>query len=755
MKDRDIIITLDELLTLLAPIESGEVKRRPTEEMRKEMLGEDALWGYPDTPLALRLGYGEGSLCLSGDAHRVLKNADQYIIEEETLVDRSVDFARFREYALLRAQLLGLALCNAKGLKEITLRLLVYAEGRVEMEDFFFEKEKLSAVLSLYAPTIFSLIPLWQKPDTIVEFPYKSLRMGQKKLIRGVWDAILSGTKLYACAPTGIGKTPAVLYPALRAMEKGKISQVFYASPKNTLKMQAAATVESLQKVKGLRTIVLTAKTALCPPKMEECDREACDYALDLEAKLPRALSFLTAFSCITEKELCSAAEHFHICPFLLAKKMASYCHVVIGDYNHIFDPQRAVFRPKKNAVLLIDEAHNLPARIRENNTQTLSPQDFDPLFRDGTAPSAILKGHCGNLCALFPQIDRVRKETKEFFSFEPPEKVAKEVDALLPKFAFALQGGFGIPGEETRKILLELYQKLKNFQRLYRGFNENFATVFPPEGGIRIYPVDPREKIREACKKWRSVIFFSATLLPQAYYFDLLAGEEGDPFLNLPSPFPRENLFVGLCPVDVSYSQRFDTTPKICSIIHSAVASKKGNYMVFLPSFEYLQLVSQEYKRRYFEHRVLVQEKVMTTKKREKFLAEFRQAPKDTLIGFCVMGGIFSEGIDLKGEALSGEIIVGTGFPPPSPEAEAESSAYYKREMDGKSFAYTLPGWSRVLQAAGRVIRSEEDRGFLILCDKRFLGEDMKELFPESWDGAVMIERDSQLKQELYEFWK
>ena len=176
---------------------------------------------------------------------------------------------------------------------------------------------------------------------------------------------------------------------------------------------------------------------------------------------------------------------------------------------------------------------------------------------------------------------------------------------------------------------------------------------------------------------------------------------------------------------------------------------------MVFLPSFEYMNLVAQEYKRRNFRHRLLLQERVMTASKRSAFLEEFEKEHSDTLIGFCVLGGIFAEGIDLKGDSLSGEIIVGTGFPPPSAEAEAECEAYYQRDMDGKSFAYTLPGFSRVLQAAGRVIRSEEDRGFLILCDMRFLGEDMKELFPTSWEDATVISRESELREALTDFWK
>lgn len=755
MKEKNLAIGLDEILSLLCPTKNGEARRRPTEIMRKEALGQNTLWGYPDTPLSLRLGYGEGNLSLDGIAHRIHKEGEEYIIEEETLVERSVDFALCRDQALLRAQLLGLALCNTKKLSRVTLRLSVYAEGMVQREEFPFEKDRLSDVLTLHARDMFALIPLWQKPDTSIEFPHKSLRQGQKKLIQAAWNAISASTKLYACAPTGIGKTAAVLYPALRALERGKASQVFYASPKNTLKLQAAATVESLQKLRGLRTIVLSAKMALCPKHLEECDGMDCEYRESFSEKLPRALSFLTAFSCITEKELLSAAEHFHICPFALAKKMATYCHVVIGDYNHVFDPTRAVFQPKKDAVLLVDEAHNLPARIRENHTETLAPADFDPFFRDTSHPAAMLKEHFGTLLSLFSKIDQKRKDSKEYHSPELPEAFAKEATALLPKVAFALREGFGLLTEETERNLRDLYVKLKKFVRLCKEYNEDFATIYPPEGGIRIYLVDPRSKTRQACESWRSVLFFSATLLPEAYYFDLLAGQDGDEFLVLSSPFPRDNLFVGLCGVDVSHSKRFDTAPKICSIIHSAVSAKEGNYMVFLPSFEYLRLVSQEYKRRFFEHRILIQDRVMTAKKRNAFLDEFRKEPRGTLIGFCVMGGIFSEGVDLKGEALSGEIIVGTGFPPPTPEAEAECAAYYKREMDGKSFAYTLPGWSRVLQAAGRVIRSEEDRGFLILCDMRFLGEDIKELFPENWEDARVITRDAELRSQLNRFWK
>ncbi len=749
-------LELDEVLGLILPWPWGEekAKKRPSPKERLDFFGTEP-GRHPDTPLTLVLKSGEDEIHLQGVADAVRLEEGFYAVEEEILVDTMGDGAAMRERCLLRAKFLSLALCNKKKLERIRIVFSTFAQGRVETETMLAEKSALSAELTPYIQKILSLSCLWKKAEPIIEFPHAALRDGQRELIRGAWDAIKSRTKLYACAPTGIGKTLAVLYPALKALESGKASKVYYASPKNPLKLQAAAAVESLQRVRGLRCLVLSARMALCPSHREECLRKDCPRREAIATKLPEALSYLTSFSCITSKELSATAEAFGLCPFELALKIAPYCQVIIGDYNHIFDPVRKVFSPQADAVCLVDEAHNLPIRIRESFSETLAPEHLDFLFRDPCHTALALREHLAPLTAEFARVDKERNETKQYFSVEAPKKTAECAKALLPKIGFALHGGFGEMPEAFEKRLRDFFGRIKKFCSLFQIFDESFATVFPPSGGVRIYLVDPREKIHSATKNWRSTLFFSATLMPETYYFDLLAGEEDDRFLVLPSPFPRDNLLVGICPVDVSFTKRFDSAGQICSIIHSAVSVKKGHYMVFLPSFEYLNLVSQEYKRRFFDHRILIQKKNMTQKERGDFLRAFEREEKGTLIGFCVLGGIFSEGVDLKGDSLLGEIIVGTGFPPPSPEAEAESAAYYKREMDGKSFAYTLPGWSRVLQAAGRVIRDEEDRGFILLCDARYQGEDIKELFPENWEGAEILSRDATLKKALEEFWK
>ncbi len=749
-------LNLDDVLDLIMPFAPGDEKQKkcPSAEERKELFGTEAA-RYPDTPLTLTLKSGEDEIRLRGVADAVHIEHDFYAVEEEILTQSAGECAAWQERGLLRARFLALALCNTKALDRIRIRLSFFFQGRVETQTAVMEKAALSASLTPYIQKILSLAPLWKKAESVIEFPHKALRDGQKDLIRAAWGAIKAESKLFACAPTGIGKTLAVLYPALKALETGKAKRIFYASPKNPLKLQAAAAVEDLQKVRGLRTLILSAKMSLCPSHNTECLMRDCPRRELFGEKLSDALSYLSAFPCVSAKELSAAAESFGLCPFELALKYADFCQVIIGDYNHIFDPKRRVISPDRETVCLVDEAHNLPTRIRESYTECLAPSDLDFLFRDNGHTALALREHLSALTGHFARIDKERNEKKEYFSLTVPAEVAESAKALAPKLGFALHGGWGEMDEAFEKRLKELFSKLKKFCALAKLYDDHFATVFPPSGGVKIYLVDPRDKILEATEQFRSTLFFSATLQPEEYYFQQLGGRECDDFLTLSSPFPKDNLFVGICPVDVSYSNRATTAGQLCSIIHSAVSAKEGHYMVFLPSFDYLNLVSQEYKRRFFDHRVLIQKRVMNQKERVEFLRTFEETKKGTLIGFCVLGGIFSEGVDLKGDSLLGEILVGTGFPPPSPEAEAESAAYYKREMDGKSFAYTLPGWSRVLQAAGRVIRDEEDRGVLLLCDARYRGEDIKELFPESWEEAVLLERDADLKRALAQFWK
>lgn len=706
--------------------------------------------------LKLLLKRSERVYSIEGEADRVFLIDGVYYIEEEIALKNREDFSgRVKEYSLLRGQFLALALMNAKALKSAAVRLTVYAAGTREYQETLFSREELSLVLRERGAELDGLLPLFEKETPRVAFPYEHLRRGQKDLIRETWDSIKAGRRLFACAPTGIGKTEAVLYPALRALQKGYAEKVFYASPKNTLKKQAADAVKRLSTGSDLKLLVLSAKMALCPEKCEECQERVCPYAEGFYERLPAALPRLMRSARIDEEELAAVAEEFTVCPFELALEAMKFCQVVIGDYNHVFDPVVALTPGGKDKILLVDEAHNLPDRVRQNYTESLLPGDLDPFFSSESRVVGMVRESFADLLAFFAAGRKAYPERKLPYTFEKPEKFLELIRPLPRAMSFALGGGFGTPDEEEKRLLSTLKRKAKKLLALGEDFDADYTTVFLPDGGVEIHLTDPKEKIQSATEKWKSAVLFSATLLPQSYYAGLFGCREDEKYLILPSPFPRDNLFVGICEVDVSYSQRFSTAKKLCSIIHTTAAARPGNYMVFLPSFEYLDAVSQEYCRRFIQDEVYVQKRNMKRSERNAFLEVFRSNRRGTVIGFCVMGGVFSEGIDLQGESLIGEVIVGMGFPPPSARGEAECALYYKKEIDGKSYAYTLPGWNRVLQAAGRVIRSEEDRGAIILCDMRYIGEDVRELFPEAWEDAEICDSEAKLAAKLERFWR
>ena len=710
---------------------------------------------YPDVALSFRVKHGEEILRLTGTAHGVEWRESGATLDEYLALS-SLDQAHGErlERARLRGKILAFFLTKMKNLSSVDVRIVIFSQGEARCETETFTSDELQELFSSLLPRIAAMAAWFSRKEGKIRFPHPALRDGQKELMQSVYGAIKNGRRFYACAPTGVGKTLSVLYPAMKALEKGSVRQIFYLSPKNTLKKQAFETAKLLQKEVFCRVLQLTGKMALCPRRLEECEMRSCPEANGFYTRLPDALNEVLKNDFIDADVILKAAASAGVCPFELSLAAMPFCRVVICDYNHAFAPGASVVPPGEGKVMLIDEAHNLPIRLREAFSESLSAKDFDPLFKDETLPAKILAAECGDLMAFFARRRKEQSENKTLFEFKAPKEFALLAEKWLKKAASALKGECGPLSEETEKNVKALVKKTKNFLFLARDFSADYAFLPDADGGGKIALLHPRGKIDQKLASWQSAVFFSATLLPKEYYFETLAGRDGDPFLALPSPFPRENLFVGICDVDVTFRQRFQTAPKLCGIIRSASLSRIGNYIVYLPSFEYLNFLAADYKKRFVDQKVLVQTPVMNARERKAFLEEFQKPRPFTMIAFCVMGGIFAEGIDLKGDSLSGVICVGTGFPPPGAEAEAESASYYEKGLDGKSFAYTLPGFNRVLQAGGRVIRSETDRGILILADQRFCGEEIKELFPAAWEDARILLSDGEIRKELAKFW-
>lgn len=733
-----------------------EKKAPPQKALASLHKKEDEDRYFSSVPLHLDLKAPSSALLsVEGVADGIFVSEDGVTLDEIFTLKRKGGFeeAKAKNFCLARTKFLSYALVLAKKLSFITVRFCLFAEGEWEFQEVVFTKEELCAFLKEEADRLFRLAPLFEERKSTVAFPYKALRRGQRDLISAVWRAVKGKSALVASAPTGIGKTLAVLYPALKALEAKKADQVVYLSPKSTLKKQAAEAVEALQKEKKFRTLVLQAKMQLCPYALEECN-PACPCGEGFYGRVGEALSELSKFHRIDSAVLTKVCAEFSVCPFETALAMLPYADVVIGDYNYVFDPNLSLpIRSTENKILLVDEAHNLPSRLCESYSETLSPEDFDPLFSSPSPASKLLCGRLEDITGIFAKNRARFREEKSYYAFSKPEALLAEAKKLLPTFALALSGNMGEFDENERRNLRALFKKIKKFVSLGLLFDSDFASLRRPDGGETIRLLIPREKIEAVKKKWRASVFFSATLLPKDYYFSLLGGSERDDFLELDSPFPEENLFLGVCDVDVSYSKRAANAEVLCNIIHTAWSVKKGNTMVFFPSFEMLGATLSVYKRRFFDGELLSQSPDMTYADRRKFIAAFQE--KKGILAFCVLGGVFSEGIDLAGEALEGAIIVGTGFPPPSAAAEAESTLYFERGENGKDLAYTLPGFNRVLQACGRVIRSENDRGFLILCDRRYMDESFRTLFPKGWQEAIYLESEGVLRLKLQDFWK
>lgn len=648
--------------------------------------------------------------------------------------------------------------CKSQGLSEVGLRLtedhvqtisLQDAEGAV-VRAF----EELCDILHL-------------SPDSIrhrdaslcaLRFPYGALRGGQKELMREVYAAMRDRKNLFASAPTGIGKTLSVLYPALKALAKGRLAKAFYLTPRGSLQPQVAQTLSFLQgEDPYLHTITLAAKSKICT-RSHLCEHSVCENRrIDRDAEARALRRLFETFGHITPEAVQSVAREFSLCPFELSLTASLYCEVIVCDYNYIFDPHASLKRyqcREETYAILCDEAHNLVSRVRESFSATLSPKMvnacFTPLFAKQTPVVSAAK-------RLSEKLNENRPNTAENFdpiSFEVPEKllpaVADLCEALCPLTSKKSSSDF--PAELILKSK-ELYFELLSFLEAADDFDSHRALCTYEDGGVKIMLVDPSEKVKTITRDFGMCIFFSATLSPKNYYLGMLGGDE-DQFLDLPSPFESENFKILACPISTFYQNRDRTADLAALVIANATAPKVGNYMIFFPSFEYLNRVVDVYRRLRPRDLILCQKPQMNEKEREDYLAAFNVKRSVRLLGFAVLGGLFSEGVDLVGDKLLGEVLFGVGMPPPNPESEAVRRLFDKRDEDGAALGYTYPGFNRVLQSAGRVIRTKTDRGFLILCDERYLSDGFSALFPSFWDEPTPVFEPEEITRLIHDFW-
>jgi DNA excision repair protein ERCC-2 len=594
-----------------------------------------------------------------------------------------------------------------------------------------------------------------------IEFPFP-YREGQRDLVASVYRTILRKKKLFIQAPTGVGKTMATVFPAVRAVGEGLGEKIFYLTAK-TIMRTVAEQAFSLLKEKGLlyKTITLTAKEKICFCEEAECNPDACPYAKGHFDRVNDAVFDLITHSGDWSREVLEEQAKKHmVCPFEMSLDVSNWADAVICDYNYAFDPQAHLKRffsesGKGEYLFLIDEAHNLVERGREMYSASLYKEDLLEVRKMVKAEDPKLaKG----LSECNRQFLELKRECEHYQILKSVSHIALKLMNVLSKLEDYLEE---CKDAEKKKRVLDFYFAVRSFLNIHDIMDENYVIFSEMmEDGrfqIKLFCVNPAVNLQNYLEQGNSTIFFSATLLPVHYYKKLLSVKKDDYAVYAHSSFPQENkfLFIGT-DVSTRYTRRGESTyQRFARYIAVMAEQKKGNYMAFFPSYRFLEEVHTCFLE-CVDHEVdsICQVSYMDEEQREEFLEEFEQEREKSLVAFCVMGGIFSEGIDLTDDKLIGAVIAGTGLPQVCTEREILKQYFNAADMDGFDYAYLYPGMNKVLQSAGRVIRTESDRGVILLLDDRFRAMRYREVFPREWQ-QYQLGSVKNLEQEIRTFWE
>lgn len=587
-------------------------------------------------------------------------------------------------------------------------------------------------------------------------FPYRD---GQKELVTGVYKTILRKKKLFIEAPTGVGKTISTVYPSVKSMGEGLSEKLFYLTAKTITRTVAEDTFTILQEM-GLpfKVITVTAKEKVCILDKPDCNPGACERAKGYYDRINDAVyDLLNNEDRISRDLINEYAMKHRVCPFEMCLDVALWSDAIICDYNYVFDPNvylRRFFNNDKqnDYVFLIDEAHNLVERSREMYSAVLFKEDFleiKRIVKDKSIKLSKQLDYCNN------DLLKLKRNCDEFEIYENVDGLCIHLMSLMTELEEFFQEDILYDGKEE---VVGIYLNVRHFLNMYEIHDDNYTiyTDYDEDNRFRLklQCMDPSRILRSYMEKGRTTVLFSATLLPINYYKEQLGGNEEDYAVYASSSFQTENRLILLADdVSTKYTRRNESEyKKILQYIKTFTEAKTGNYMVFFPSYQILnnivELAGDELEG------LVVQNSFMTEDERETFLEEFVENPQTSRIGFCVMGGIFSEGIDLKSSRLIGAVIVGTGLPMVCNERELFRGYFDDKNGKGFDYAYLYQGMNKVLQSAGRVIRTKEDRGAILLLDDRFLNSQYYSLFPREWFPNMRVNQ-STLGQVLEEFWE
>ncbi len=730
---------------------------------------------------------------VKGRADGILYRNGYYTVDEIKTVGEKI-FSSHEVDQLHLAQLYCYAyfLCRTKELRSVNTRMIYYNIDSEEIE--YHEKVVMAEELRSFYYRLLSMA-LWRGRDmrnrardrmpavASAPFPYSSLRDSQAEMIKECYRDIKHGNRLFCQAPTGIGKTVSTLYPAAKCMGEGIADKIFYLTSKASIRREAYHAIEKMNGAGSrVRGIVLSSREQMCINDAAKrrggrlssnCCPELCPYAKAYYDKLSASLEEILKLSGIFDS---SAIKNFgkmrEICPYEFSLDLSELCDVIICDYNYVFSPTVYLKRyfderfggGREKFIFLVDEAHNLPDRARDMFSSRLSSEDFEHIV-SLLGETSKLTDACLSLLRSFETLERLCSDnmkydgdgvgTGYYVARDLPENFVRELSAFSEK----CDGWMKYNADHTAFFAVEdLSYRIFEFKKICECFDRHYLTFINTvdhKVSLLLYCLDPSNNLSIALERAVASVLFSATLTPTDYFADILGGGKKTVSVDFESPFPKENLCVAaMDKISTRYEDREKSYKKIAACIAATVSAKVGNYMVFFPSYRYMEEVRKLFSAKYPKVKVLVQEKNMSPSEREAYLSEFQDDGK-LRIGFCVLGGSFSEGIDLPGKRLIGVVVVGVGLPGISDENNIIRDYYEEKCGMGHDYAYTYPGMNSVLQAVGRVIRTETDRGIAVLIDDRYAEPKYRALFPKEWKMMNLVGDPSSLAEIARRFWE
>ncbi|MBS0946762.1 ATP-dependent DNA helicase [Levilactobacillus brevis] len=729
---------------------------------------------YLELPLTLNnqdyLLHGRADGVTLSDTHATIEE----IKTSETVFDQLKDntltlyWAQVKLYAHLLMQ-------KFPALEQVTLTLTYFqtnTETTTQTEQVITKeaaKTFFDEVIAEYVTWLKFRADLQERRDPTIRqltFPFDHYRPGQRELAVAVYKTIVTSKRLFAEAPTGTGKTISTLFPTIKAIGEGLIQRIFYLTAKQSTRRVAEEAI-TLMASRGLKlkSITLTAKDKIKFPEEADLAPEDNPYMLGYYDRLkPALLDLLEHHDQLTRPVIEQVARKHTLDPFEFQLDASLFCDVIIGDYNYLFDPQvhlqRFFATSDPDNFFLIDEAHNLVSRSRDMYSAAMSSHPLDHLIalsRDTDQATPKLRRRLQDLRATFddicaPLIDA--GQTDSTF-MTPPENFEHDLGRLVEAVHDWLVDQ---PQTPFTQAILDYYFMAISYQRIADYYDDTYRMRLTIDDGqitLKQLCLDPSAFLADSLALGHGAVLFSATLSPLDYYQTVLGGDQDSLAYQLRSPFkPTNQAILVTNYIQTTYNKRDANLANILLAIKTLVDGKTGNYLIFLPSYSYLLTVSQAFQLAYPQIQTVCQQAQMAEADRSRFLASFTANPTTTLVGFALLGGIFSEGIDLKADRLIGVGIVSVGLPGINPETNLLRDYFDERSHQGFAFAYQLPGLNNVFQAAGRLIRGSHDVGVILLMDQRFASPRYTQLYPSHWQHFQRLYRPEQLSSAIHDFW-